>query len=102
MSGLGWVGTRADIMSTKLCISMTLILFTSCPMARVSGTPVCLAWAEPSFLNSAMAAGCQPPRDSATMGMKAVFSCRQRWKAPAILASYATGMAWPGVTARRP
>ena len=82
MSGLGWVGTRADIMSTKLCISMTLILFTSCPMARVSGTPVCLARAEPSFLiqdlNLAVAAGCLPPRDSTTMGMKVMFSWRQR------------------------
>ena len=99
MSGLGWVGTLAEIMSPKLCMSITLILFTKCAMAWVSGTPVCLARREPSFLNSAVAAGCQPPRDSATMGMKVMFSWRQRWKAPAILASYATAMAWPGVTA---
>ena len=61
MSGLGWVGTLAEIMSPKLCISMTDILLTRCVMAWLSGTPVCLARREPSFLNSAVAAGCQPP-----------------------------------------
>ena len=28
MSSLGWVGILAEIMSPKLCISITLILFT--------------------------------------------------------------------------
>ena len=46
-----------------------------------------------------MAAGYLPQRDSVRMGMKAMFSWQQRWKAPEILALYATAMAWPGVTA---
>ena len=43
MSGLGWVGILAEIMSPRLCMSITDILFTKCAMAWVSGTPVCLA-----------------------------------------------------------
>ena len=45
-----------------------------------SSWPVCLARADPSFLNCSSPTLCQPPRDSATTGMKAI-PCWSHWSA---------------------
>ena len=68
-------------------------------MASPSSCPVCLASALPSFLTSLSAHGCQPPKDSATRGRKAIPCCRQSSSAPLSLRSWAKLRAWPGSVA---
>ena len=68
-------------------------------IASDSSWAVWRARAEAIFFNCSTATGWKPPKDSATIGMKAKPSALQSSAAPLILLSYVTEAAWPGVAA---
>ena len=72
ITGFGWPGIRFKTIAARPFCSRIEALFTKWPVFSPSSCAVWRARALPSFLNCSRATLCQPPRDSATMGMNLI------------------------------
>ena len=71
----GWPGMRLMRSEVSPFWRRMDALVVRWAIASLSFCPVCLANALPSFRNCSTAEGCQPPKDCATIGIKAIPCC---------------------------
>ena len=74
ISGEGKVGDLLSTISTQPRTNTVERRVKRCAVLASMGWPVCMARHLASFLIWSTATGCQPPRDSATMGKKAMLA----------------------------
>ena len=99
ITGFGWPGIRFKTIAARPFCSRIEALFTKWPVFSPSSCAVWRARALPSFLNCSRATLCQPPRDSATMGMNLIPCSLHSSSVFLHLLSNATVIACPGVAA---